>query len=352
MTEASEVQAAPTAGGIPRADGAGKIAAGWVPDAAKTIKVEESDGSPALTDISTLVFDPGTVANLGGGRARIAGGGGDTINIQGRPVASNAPDLGQALVWTGSTWAPGNVAGGGESDWVYNAQLIGLVDGVNKVFTLSAPAVPSSLTVMVESGGALTVVPFTMPDYTNEALGITPTVNAGAAGGYYGSSPASCLVNGAITGAYWSPAYATPVVTWLFATAKAVARCACYSSTAGGFGGLATYKIERSVDGATWIQVATDIPAGSSFVLPTTNAAIGWRLVGVTKYNGYEWSAIEIQLETAAATVTTVTLATAPAVGAIPRASFRIAPTIDTGGSSGSTALSGAAAVYLFENFI
>src|SRR6185369_8793303 len=35
------------------------------------------------------------------------------IGIQGRPVASTAPTTGQALVWGGSSWAPGTVSGGG-----------------------------------------------------------------------------------------------------------------------------------------------------------------------------------------------------------------------------------------------
>jgi hypothetical protein len=36
------------------------------------------------------------------------------VRIQGRPVASSAPDSGQALVWNGTTWAPATVAAEGE----------------------------------------------------------------------------------------------------------------------------------------------------------------------------------------------------------------------------------------------
>lgn len=37
------------------------------------------------------------------------------VGLQGRPVASTAPTIGQSLVWNGSQWAPG---GGGSSGYV------------------------------------------------------------------------------------------------------------------------------------------------------------------------------------------------------------------------------------------
>ncbi|MBX0328258.1 discoidin domain-containing protein [Oscillochloris sp. ZM17-4] len=354
MTEASEVQTTPTASGIPRADGAGQIAAGWIPDAVRTVNVEEPDGVPALTDIDTLVFDAGTVAFLGGGKARITGGGGDTINLQGRPLAANAPEVGQALVWTGSTWAPGTIAGGGGSDWLTAVQLIGLVDGVNQTFDLPAPAIPSSLSVYIDDGGNLTEVPFTMASYENVVLGITPTANGFNSGGFYGSSPSSCLVDGAITGSYWSSGNTQPVVSWGLPEAKAVSRVAAYASTNGGFGGMASYMLEYSDDNVTWLTAATNITSNVLFTLTAQDPHVWWRITGLSRWNGYEWSAIEMVLEAALATVETVIFDAAPAIGTVPRASFRVAPTIETGGgSSGSGTHSGPGGlIYLFNTFI
>ncbi|NNJ10596.1 hypothetical protein EKD04_009670 [Chloroflexales bacterium ZM16-3] len=350
MTEASEVDSTPTAAGIPRADGTGVLAVGWIPDSVRTVNVEESDGVPALTDIGTLVFDAGTVAFLGGGKARITGGGGDTINLQGRPVAANAPDYGQALVWTGSSWAPATVSGGGGSDWLTAVQLIGLVDGVNREFALPAPALPSSLTVYVDDG-SLTEAAFTTPSHENVVLGITPTVNAGAFGGYWGSSPATCLVDGELNQTiFWTPAYATPVVSWGLSAAKEIARVAVYASTYGGYGGISTYMLEYSDDNVIWLTAATNIPSNGVFTLSPQTSHVWWRITGLTK-GSYEWSSYEMILETALATVETVTCDTAPAIGTVPRASFRIVPTVVTGGGTTSTDSGPGGTIALFDRY-
>jgi hypothetical protein len=350
MTEASEVDATPTADGIPRADGAGKIAAGWIPDSVRTVNVEEPDGVPALTAISTLVFDAGTVAFLGGGKARITGGGGDTITLQGRPIAANAPALGQTLIWSGSAWVPGDVISG-SSDWMTNAQLVGLIDGVNRTFDLPAPAVPSTLSVFVEAGGALTAVPFAQVRYQNVALGVTPAANGYNGGGFYGSSPSSCLVDGVTSGAFWSSGYTPPVLRWVFAEAVAITRTSGWGEANWGFGGFATYTLEQSLDaGATWITVVTDLPANTQNVIaPTPAAATHWRVTGLTKQGYYEWLIYEVILEVALTVVTQVVLDTAPVVGTTPQASFRIARTGDPGTGSTATVPEGvSAATYLY----
>jgi hypothetical protein len=53
--------------------------------------------------------------------------------------------------------------------------------------------------------------------------------------------------------------------------------------------------------------------------------------------------------------VKSVVLATPPAIGTIPRASFRVAPTVETGTGGSATLPDGAAAataLYLFHHFI
>jgi hypothetical protein len=349
MTEASEVDTTPTANGIPRADGAGKIAVGWIPDAVRTVNVEEPDGVPALTDIDTLIFDAGTVAFLGGGKARITGGGGDTINLQGRPVAANAPAVGQALIWSGSAWVPGDVISG-SSDWMSSAPLIGLIDGVNRTFDLPAPAVPSTLSVFVEAGGALTAVPFAQVRYQNVALGVTPAANGYNGGGFYGSSPSSCLVDGAMTGAFWSSGYTAPILIWIFAEAVAITRTSAWSSTSNGFGGFGTYQVEQSLDGgATWATVVANQLAGlDNVITPKPTAATHWRVVGLTKPGYYEWAVCEVILEVALSVVTQVVLDTAPVVGTTPRASFRV---VATPPGSGSDTSGGDGSLTLFERF-
>ena len=286
-----------------------------------------TDQQALVWDATSATWGPGTAA---GGASSLDGdlsgttGSASVVKLQGRAVATTAPTDQQALVWdaASSTWGPGSVSSGTAA--VTTVQLIGVVDGVNCAFSLPTPAIPSSLTVYTDTGGASVAVSFTVPYYKNVVLGRVPADNGFTNGGFYGSSPSSVLVDGSTNNAYyWSSGNTTPVLTWTFDEPLVIARTNCWSSGYGGFGGLGGYYIESSVDAMTWQTIETGIAAFTDHLLPVSSPARYWRLVGQWK-GWYEWSATEVRLEIALSTDTTteVILTTAPSVGTVLLASY------------------------------
>jgi hypothetical protein len=106
LVESSETNQAPTANGLPRADVQGKIDAGWIPDAVRTVNIEEADGVPALTNILTLVIGSNlTLTNLGGGEARIdadeQGGSGVSLTVEEADGSPSVADVSKIIVGNG-----------------------------------------------------------------------------------------------------------------------------------------------------------------------------------------------------------------------------------------------------------
>ncbi len=63
-------------------------------------------------NVKSIVIRPGGSGIPGGG----GGTSGNATQLQGRAVAGTAPNNGQALVWNGSAWVPGNVGSGGTAE--------------------------------------------------------------------------------------------------------------------------------------------------------------------------------------------------------------------------------------------
>jgi hypothetical protein len=152
VLDRDEASTAAGAGLIPRADGAGKLAAGWIPllmlaqlpvasdgevSATKVPRADDSRlGNPPVGGDLSGTAASATVAKLQGRTvandapadgqglvwnqtsdqwepAAVGGDAGNATQIQGRDVASAAPTVGDALVWSGSAWAPDQVEGSG-----------------------------------------------------------------------------------------------------------------------------------------------------------------------------------------------------------------------------------------------
>lgn len=117
LVEASEVATVPTAGGIPRANGAGTIDPGWVPPLGIAQLPVAADGEVSATKV--LRADDARLGNppVGGDLAGTAASA-TVARLQGRAVAATAPEDGEGLVWNhaANQWEPGSVAGGAGGD--------------------------------------------------------------------------------------------------------------------------------------------------------------------------------------------------------------------------------------------
>jgi hypothetical protein len=106
VVEASEVSQLASANGIPRADAFGKIVVDWLPDAVRTVNIEEADGVPALTNILTLVVGANlTLTNLGAGEAQIdaddQGGSGVSLTVEEADGSPSVADVSKIIVGNG-----------------------------------------------------------------------------------------------------------------------------------------------------------------------------------------------------------------------------------------------------------
>lgn len=114
VIEASEVDLTPTAGSIPRADGAGKIAADWVPALVISQLPVASDAEVSSTKVvrsdDSRLGNPGVGGDLSGTAASAT-----VIKLRGRAVASGSPSGGQVLAWNATTsqWEPTTPSTGG-----------------------------------------------------------------------------------------------------------------------------------------------------------------------------------------------------------------------------------------------
>lgn len=209
--------------------------------------------------------------------------------------------------------------------WRSWVRAIGLVNGSNKTFLLPEHAILGSVAAWEKSAsGVLTPLAVTEDVYKNVVLGQVPTVNAYPNGGYYGSSDASVLVDGNTAATpFWSPAHATPIITWDLATPTSIVAVAAYTGTSSGFGGLSTYKVEYSDDNSAWTQLQTDLGTGSLLSLPATTARY-WRIVGLSK-GSYEWSVAETALYARNKTISSFTCLVAPASGSTVYLRYRAA---------------------------
>lgn len=204
-------------------------------------------------------------------------------------------------------------------------RLIGTIDGINRTFRLPQRAVPGSVVAFTQSAAlARSAAPLAETRFQSVVVGIVPTVNAGAGGGYYGSSPSACLIDGqTVDGSpFWSSVYTVPQVTWALPDPVVVARVFLSQSFYGGFGGCATYQLEQSADGATWTTVATALAADSNQDI-TPTIARWFRIVGLTR-GTYEWAVNEITLFAKNLAIVEVVLNTAPAAGSTAYASYRV----------------------------
>lgn len=121
-------------------------------DPAAGVTVAEADGSPSVSDVTTIKFDGATVTDNEDGSVTV-GVGGDATSIQGTPVEDVAPIAGQVMTYNGTQWLPANVATLGDSD--YDSVLFLLhFDGTNGS-TAFPDNGPSARTITATGSAAL-----------------------------------------------------------------------------------------------------------------------------------------------------------------------------------------------------
>ncbi|RRR75277.1 MAG: discoidin domain-containing protein [Candidatus Viridilinea halotolerans] len=380
LVEASEVATVPSINGIPRANAEGRIAAGWVaplaidqvPVAAagevssqKIVRADDprlgsstTGGDLAGPVVSATVvrlqnrafsatapangqvpmwshalnrWEPGTISSGGGGSD------GNATQIQGWPVDSAEPSAGDMFAWNGAMWTPTRATG--NTPYVTDLQLIGTVDGTNTLFMLPMPAKQGTISVTTRpvAGGDTQQAPFT-PAFPNLLLNRMPIfANGYNSGGFYGSSPVSCVVDGKRTvSPFWSSGYTTPVLRWDFEEATALVSVVLVGTPPNGFGGCSTYRVERSDNGIDWTVALASGDQGQDNNL--TGIARYWQVVGLTR-GQYEWSVSEVEFYGAVAHVTSINVHEAPSPGLAVFASYEVAQhtsaSLTTDGSDG-----------------
>lgn len=202
-----------------------------------------------------------------------------------------------------------------KSRWRNMVRAIGTVDGSNTTFRLPSYAVPGSIRAFQALSTGLAVLTITEVRDSNVVLGITPTVNGSyPSGGYFGSSAASCMVDGArTTPPYWSSAYVVPEISWSFSNRLQVAKSWLSDSTTGGFGGCLTYHLDGSNDGSSWTRMLSAVAKGvmQDIAVASQQAFSVWKVIGDTR-GTYEWAIAEIELYTTSSTVLSFTCSAAP----------------------------------------
>ena len=384
LVESSEVNTAPSAGGIPRADINGQIAEGWIPPGVRTINIQEADGVPALTNIATLVVGNGDLVNLGGGLVRLrtaadaagGGGGGSALTVQTVDSATVVADVVTIVVPNGSLSdnGAGEVSlalsgGGGVSLAALRAYKVPTPapNGVATQFMLPTPAVNGSVLVFEKLAGA-TDYSLVGPDHvlaaaqaidyaTGAAVSVTP----------YASPSSMSALTDDYSGSYcgWN-AYGADIdqqvwVRFDLTVARTVTSATITGWTSGGWSPPNHHRWEYSDDGATWATAYTGVgPTAQGQVTTHTWASVGphryWRLYVIDNHvntGGYTTAIEELELIVAPGdSVTALTFATAPASTTTLLVLYE-----EYGASAGGVvslpkAAAAATSLFLFENFI
>lgn len=119
------------------------------------------------------------------------------------------------------------------------------------------------------------------------------------------------------------PAATAPEIIWQFTTPVKPARTIAYQNLAGGFGGMATYRVDYSLDGSGWTTVIA-VAYNAQYAFAGNLVAAPWRrIVGLTR-GAYEWAVCEVSLDAVKPFVTRVVFPTAPVAGTRVYATYRM----------------------------
>ncbi len=208
-----------------------------------------SDQSPNLLDVLMWNGISWTPMSVGAAGITISGDlSGDTttqqvVGLQSRPLDSAAPTIGQALIWDGTKWSPGNVSAG----TVFTATLAGggIVEVsqtiANPAFTATYTATPDLATLSDTDGNSqdVTATPTSFNSiysFVKNTFGATVTFTLMATKDAVTESPTATLSWG--QKAYWGVGPAglvgnTFITTYSTGNATALTRSTTFSVTAG-----------------------------------------------------------------------------------------------------------------------
>lgn len=100
--------------GVAQLDGAGKLRTGQIPALTTSQIAQITPSGIGAASLTSGTLTTSQVAALTGDVTSTAGNPATTVvKLQGNSVSNASPSNGQALVWSGSAWAPATVSGGG-----------------------------------------------------------------------------------------------------------------------------------------------------------------------------------------------------------------------------------------------